>query len=107
MELNHLVFLKELIIENYLPISPYIQNPLLGLRSAFGVVGGGLFLLPHDLFHSTLLYTIYFSLPITVCFKNGTFLLHLNRELHVEIWFKKKKVFLLNLCGTQTSKLLT
>ena len=79
----------------------YTKSPF-GWRSASGVVGGSFFLLPHDLFHSTLLYIIYFSLPITVCFKNGTFLLHLSRELHVEIRFEKKKVFLLNVCGTQT-----
>ena len=37
------------------------------------------------IFHSTLLYSIHFSLPITICFKNGTFSLHLSREFHVEI----------------------
>ena len=35
------------------------------------VVGGGSLCLPHDLFSSTLLYSIHFSLPVTICFKNG------------------------------------
>ena len=57
--------------------------------SSFGVVGGGLFHLPHDLFYSTLLYNIHFSLPITICCKNGTFSLCLSRESHVEIWLRR------------------
>ena len=57
-----------------------------GLRSAFGVVGGGSFRLPHDLFHSTLLYSIHLSSPVKICFENGTFSLCLSRELHAEIW---------------------
>ena len=52
------------------------------------MVGGGLFHLPHDLFHSTLLYNIHFSLPITICCKNGTFSLCLSAESHVEIWLR-------------------
>ena len=56
-----------------------------GWRLAFGVVGGGSFCLSHSLFCSTSLYNIHFSLPITICFKNGTFSLCLSRELHVEI----------------------
>ena len=34
---------------------------------------------------STLLYGVQFSLPITICFKNGMFSLCLSRESHVEI----------------------
>ena len=30
------------------------------------MVGGGLFRLPHDLFRSTLLYSIHFSSPVTI-----------------------------------------
>ena len=40
----------------------------------------------HNFFHSTLLYSFHFSSPVTICFRNGTFSLHLSRELHVEIW---------------------
>ena len=46
------------------------------------MVGGGTFHLPHDLFHSTLLYSIHFSSPVTICFKNRMFSLRLSRELH-------------------------
>ena len=58
---------------------------LLGWRPVFDVVGGGSFHLPQDLFCSTLLYSLRFSLPITICFKNGMFLLRLSREFHMEI----------------------
>lgn len=34
----------------------------------------------HNLVHSTLLYSIDFSLPITICFKNARFSLLLSRE---------------------------
>ena len=64
------------------------------------MVGGGSFHLPHNLFHSTLLSSIHFSLPIPICLKNGIFSLHCNRELsHVEIWSR-----FFHLCGTYTSK---
>ena len=53
------------------------------------MVGGGSFRLPHDLFCSTLSYSIHFSSPVTSCFKNGTFSLRLSRELHVEIWSRR------------------
>ena len=43
----------------------------------------GSFHLPPNLFHSTLLYSIHFSLPITICFKNRTLSFHFSRELHV------------------------
>ena len=85
LEFNSLVFCKELIIEDSLLIAPYIQPHILWIKTAFGVVAGGSFQLPHDPFLSTLLYSIHFSSPITVCFKNGTFSLHLSREFHVEI----------------------
>ena len=48
-----------------------------GWRMAFGVVGGSSFCLPHNLFHSTLLYSIYFSPLITICFKNRKFSLQI------------------------------
>ena len=56
-----------------------------GWRPASGVVGGGSFRLPHDLFRSTLLYSVHFSLPTTICFKNRTFSLRVSRESPVEI----------------------
>ena len=39
----------------------------------------------HDLFCSTLLFNIHFSVPITICFKNGMFLLNFSRELNTKI----------------------
>ena len=56
------------------------------------------------IFHSTLLYSIHFSLPITICFKNGTFSLHFSKDSHVEIQSRRFFRFcLFNLRGTQTS----
>ena len=57
------------------------------------MVFGGLFLLSHDLFYSTLLYSIHFSPSITICLKSRTFSLCLDRELYVEIW-SRRLVFL-------------
>ena len=79
---NHLVFWKELINRG-LPSNPTIYTTSHSL--AFGVVGGGSFRLPHNLFCSTLLYSIHFSLPVTTCLKTGTISLRLRRETHAEI----------------------
>ena len=49
------------------------------------MVGGGSFPFPHNLFRSTLLYSIHFSSSITICFKNGPFSLRLSTESHAEI----------------------
>ena len=49
------------------------------------MVGGGSFHMPQNLFHSTLLWNIHFSSPITICFKSKMFSLCLSRESHVEI----------------------
>ena len=49
----------------------------------------GLFCLPHNIFHSTLLISNHFSPPIRICFKNGAFLLNLNKESRVEIWSRR------------------
>ena len=51
----------------------------------------GSFCLPHGLFCSILLYSIHFSSPVTICFKNGMFSLCLMKHfiMHVEIWSKK------------------
>ena len=68
--INLLVFQQELIIENFLPVLPYIQYHLLWMKMGLWYGGGGSFPLPHDLFHSTLLYNIHFSLPVTIYFKN-------------------------------------
>ena len=65
------------------------SNPTItfsGWRLAFGVIGGGSSCLPHNLFCSTLLYSIHFSLSVIICFKNEMFLLCLSRVLHAEIW---------------------
>ena len=67
------------------------------------MVGSDLLHLPRDLFSSTLLYNIHFSLPITVCFKSGIFSLCFSREPHGEIW-SRRFLFPLYLCGTQTEQ---
>ena len=69
--------------------TPYTQQHLLWIKTAFGVVGSGSFCLPHHPFNSTLLSSIHFSSPITICFKNRKFLLHLSTESHAEIWSGK------------------
>ncbi|CAN0452797.1 unnamed protein product [Rangifer tarandus platyrhynchus] len=69
--MNRLVFWKEFIIEDSLSTPPY-RTITFRQRLGLSVTGGGSFHLPHNLFHSTLLYSIHFSLPITVCFKNET-----------------------------------
>ena len=50
VEINCLLFQKELVIEDFLLIPLYIHHFL--LRLAFAVVGSGSFYLPHSLFHS-------------------------------------------------------
>ena len=87
--INRLVFWKELIIEDSLPIPAYTQITFFGWRPAFGVVGGCWFHLPHHLFRSTLLHSIHLSSPVTICFKNGTFSLCFSKELHAEIWSRR------------------
>ena len=72
--IHHLVFQKELILENSILIPPCTQYHFLWMKiGAFGVVHGGSFHLPCELFHSTLLYSIHFSSPVTICFKNRAF----------------------------------
>ena len=83
--MNRLVFQKKLIIEDSLQIPPYTHITFFGWRLAFGVVGDDSLWLPQNHFHSTLLYSIHFSLPVTICFKNRMFLLHLSRDSYVEI----------------------
>ena len=68
------------------PIPPFLQYHLLWMKTSRWHGWWCSFHLTYDLFDSTLLYSIYFSLPITVYFKNRTFSLCLSRELHKEIW---------------------
>ena len=68
LELTCLIFQKVLIVERTPFQSLYIHITFFGWRPAFGVVGGGTFHLPNNLLHSTLLYSIHFSSPITVFF---------------------------------------
>ena len=56
------------------------------------MVGGGSFHVLHSLLHSILVDSILFSSPVTICFKEGMYLLHFSRESHAEIqsssfWF--------------------
>ena len=59
--INCLVFQKELINRG-LPSDPTIYTTSLAFCGSFH--------LPHDLYHSTLLYSIHFSSPIAICLKN-------------------------------------
>ena len=102
--INHLVFLEELLIEDSLSIPPYTQRHLLWVKTRLWCGWWWLILVAPQLLHSTLLFSIHFSLPVTICFTNGMFLLHLSRESYVEIW--SRRFFSLNLHGTQISKLL-
>ena len=99
-----MVFQKVLMIEDSLPIPLYAQYHFLWIKPAFGLVGGSLFHLPHTLFHSTLLYTIHFSSSVTICFKKQNISVMFQKRITCENMVKK--VFSLNLCGTQTSKWL-
>ena len=59
--------------------------------------------LPFTLSHSILSFFFFLSL-VTICFKNGTFSLHLSRASHVEK--QSGRFYSLNLCGTQKAKQL-
>ena len=63
----------------------YTTSPSLDEDQPSVWLDGDLFYLPSDFFCSTLLYSIHFSPPVTICFKNRTFLLPLSRELHAEM----------------------
>ena len=101
--MNCLVFWKELIMKDSVLISP--SQHLLWVKTGIWCGWWWFICLTHDIFHSILLYSIHFSSPVTICLKNRTLLLCFSRESHVEIW--SRRLFLLNLCGTQTSKRLT
>ena len=73
----HSVFQKELIIKDSQFHHIHITKTCLWC--------GGSFQLPHDLFHSILLYSIHFSSPITICFKSEMFSLRLNGESRAEV----------------------
>ena len=83
VEINHLVFRKELVIEDSLPTSPYTQHHLLWIKTSLWC-GWWWFisLAPRSLpFHIIVQYPRYI---VTICFKNGTFL-RLSRESPAEI----------------------
>ena len=78
--------------EDSLPIPPYIQHHLLWMKT--GLWCGWwryVSLAPPSLPFHVVKYPLF--IPVTICFKNGTFWLHLSRELHVEIL--SRRVFLL------------
>ena len=86
--INCLIFLKELIMKTPFQ-SHHIHITFSDWRLAFGVIGSASFHLPYDLFFPMLLYSICFSLPVKICFKNGKFSLCLSRELHAETELRK------------------
>ena len=105
LELIRLVFQKELIIEDSLPILPYTQHHLLWMKTSVWC-GWWWFI---SLALRSLMFNIIVQYPLfithQICFKNGTFSLCLSRESHAEI--QSRRFISLNLCGTQTSKQLT
>lgn len=107
--IHHLVFQKELMIEDSLPNPLYTQHHLFGWRLVCCGWWSGSFAGPTG--SSIPPYcTVSTVLPVTICFKTGTFSLYLSEEWHVEIWSSKCLFFfffLLNLYGTQTSNHLT
>lgn len=58
----------------------HTRSPSLDEDRSSGVVGAGSFCLSPVFFHSALLYSIHFSLSITICFKNGTFPLYFSKD---------------------------
>ena len=77
---NYFVFWKELIIEDSLPIPSYTQHHLLWMKTKKGDGGGSL------LFCIIIQYPLFIIL--TICFKNGTFSLHLSKRVtHGNTWF--------------------
>ena len=99
-------FQKEFIVEDCFPVPPHTQNHLFGWRSVFGVVGVVVhFSCPmiSSIPHYCTVYT--FHCPSSSVFKMKHFC-----YMSVEncVWKNKvKKIFLLNLCGSKTSKRLT
>ena len=88
---NYAVVFQEIIIEDSLPTPPYAPCHLLWIKTRFWW-GQWWFLslAPWSLpFHIT--YSIHFSflLPITICFKNGIFLLCFSRGSQSEIWSRR------------------
>ena len=67
---NCLVFQKELIIEDFLPIPPYTHHLLCVKTSPWCGWQWFITLAPRSLFHATLLCTIHFSSSTSICFKN-------------------------------------
>ena len=61
------------MIKDSLPLLPCIQHHLLWMKTSLWCSWWWLCLLPHDLFHSLLLYKIHFLSPVTVYVKNGMF----------------------------------
>ncbi|CAI9164717.1 unnamed protein product [Rangifer tarandus platyrhynchus] len=83
--IHHLVFQKELMIEDSLPIPSYTRHLLYGMNIGFCCGWWWFICRPHRLFHSTLLYSIHFLLLVTICFKTGAFSLCVSGEWHAEI----------------------
>ena len=102
--LELIIFQQELIKRTPFQ-SHHIWNvAFFGWRLAFGVIGGGLFCLPHNLFPPTSLYSIYFSSPIRFVLKTEHF-----HYLSLEncTWKDGQEGFSLHLRGTHTSQRLT
>ena len=73
-------FSKQLIIEEALPIPPFIQYQLLWMKTGLWCGWWWFILLAPWSLHSTLLYSNHFPLPVTIYFKKRPFSLHLSRE---------------------------
>ena len=82
-----LVFWKKFIIENSLPIPPYTQHHLLWMKTSLWC-GWWWFISLAPRSHAFYIIEKYplFSSPITICFKNRMFSLHLSRESYVDLF---------------------
>ena len=85
------------------PIPPSTKHHLHWMKTGLWCGWWWFILLPHNLFHSTLLYSIHFSLPISLFYK-WKLSFHLSRASHMEMQSRFFKKF--NLFGTKTSKWL-
>ena len=73
-----LVFQEAFMMEDSHPVPTYTAS-LLWMKTGLWWSWWWFILLAHNLFCSTLLYGVYFSLPITIYFKNRKFLLCFSR----------------------------
>lgn len=93
------------IKKHFSPVPPNRDHYLLFLDISFWYPWTDLLLLIHDYLHLILLYTIHFSSPVMICFRNGSFFSCFNRKLEMVI--QKTKPIPLKTCGIWVSSFET